>query len=393
MTRFMPAARKPSLACLLVLTALAVACPIQSQSLLSAGGLGFPMEPLDARARGVGGVALGMPGLNLSVENPAELAGVPAPTLQIGVQPDFRSAVFGDTRESGSTVRFPSVQAVFPVGQRWAASVGYVAFLDQNWAAEDSATVMLGGESVAVRDRFVSEGGVSALRVAGAYAPLERLAVGGRVDVYTGSVERRLSRVFDEGGVLPAQSAGRWRYGGVGFGAGTAWTPIEAIRISGAASVGGTLRADPAGDGQEQPAEYQLPLRLSAGVSGRVTPNTVLVASSRWSGWSEAGDELSSRDAWQVAGGLEWESATTGNRTYPVRLGGRYATLPFRWVGANEDAEFPTERALTAGIGAHLAAGAARADLGVERGLRGGNGAGIEESFWRIVVSLTVLGQ
>jgi hypothetical protein len=76
-----------------------------------------------------------------------------------------------------------------------------------------------------------------------------------------------------------------------------------------------------------------------------------------------------------------------------VRLGARYATLPFGWGPVGGDTSFPTERALTGGLGVVLAAGAARGDLSFEAGRRGDAGAGLAESYTRFVLSITALGR
>lgn len=73
-----------------------------------------------------------------------------------------------------------------------------------------------------------------------------------------------------------------------------------------------------------------------------------------------------------------------------MRVGGRYAELPFRW---SADVEFPDERAVTGGIGMLFSGGAAALELGGERGWRGGSAAGLDESFWRMSLSLSLLGR
>ena len=45
------------------------------------------------------------------------------------------------------------------------------------------------------------------------------------------------------------------------------------------------------------------------------------------------------------------------------------------------------------GIGLVLGGGATLTDVALERGWRGGDGAGLEESFWRVILSVTVLGR
>ncbi|HYH82187.1 MAG TPA: hypothetical protein VEX86_20430, partial [Longimicrobium sp.] len=70
--------------------------------------------------------------------------------------------------------------------------------------------------------------------------------------------------------------------------------------------------------------------------------------------------------------------------------GARYGQLPFRWTGT---AEFPNERAVTAGFGLGFGGGAALIDASAERGWRGGSAAGVDEPYWRFSFSLQVLGR
>ncbi|MDQ3557314.1 MAG: hypothetical protein M3409_11150, partial [Gemmatimonadota bacterium] len=181
---------------LLFLAAAAAATPARAQSLFSAQGLGMPVEPVDARARGLGGAVVGLPGGSLSLINPASVARLPAPALIVSIQPEWtRSSYLGrDVRTS--TTRFPLIHAAAPLGERWAVSAGYGAFLDQNFGFERSDTVMFAGEEFAVRDRLVTDGGVARLRLGAAYALGERLALGLGLDVFTGSRTTTSSRNF-----------------------------------------------------------------------------------------------------------------------------------------------------------------------------------------------------
>ena len=78
-------------------------------------------------------------------------------------------------------------------------------------------------------------------------------------------------------------------------------------------------------------------------------------------------------------------------KSLPLRLGGRYAELPFRWSGASS--AFPTERAVSLGAGYSLGGRAALLDAAAERGWRGGSAAGIDESYWRFSFSVRVLAR
>jgi hypothetical protein len=369
--------------------------PAAAQSLFAARGLGLPVMPLGARAQGLGGVGLGLPGDYLVWANPASTAGLPAPSLLASYQFDDYSAELGDREFEGSTARFPLLLAGSPIGERWSLSLGYGSLLDQNWAVEQADTQTIAGNPVPFIDRISSEGGVGVLRLGGAYAAGERFSAGLAVNVYTGAVDRVLGRDF-EGDFQDVRLPSQLDYGGVGYTAGVRWSPSEAFNLAAAATAGGTLDAEPQDElGTEQ--SYDLPVSLDVGGSARIASNTLLALSAGWAGWSSADAALTgvggARDTWKVHGGVEWDAIVAGDRTFPLRLGARYAALPFRWGAPGSADDWAAERALTAGLGAVLAGGAARGDIAVERGERGGEEAGITESYWRTVFSITVLGR
>lgn len=383
-----------------------VAGPVSGQSLLARGGLGLVAEPLTARARALGGVGLGLPDANLSLVNPAGIAGIPAPALHVTFQPDYYSTEFSGGTTSGSTSRFPLLRVALPLGERWAVSLGYGSFLDQNWAVEQQDSILVGGEMREVRDRFASRGGVARLRIGGAYSLTEELSLGLGVDIHTGSARDTIVRSFisrDTAGLglidnspRPAGSEIVRNYSGLSYAAGARWTPSEALMLAAALTIGGTLDAEP-GDTILTTRSYDLPLQASLGGSARVTANTLVALSTRWAGWSSADAGLAggdaARDSWAVAGGIEWDAINFGDQVLPLRIGGRVGSFPFAWRTAAGESGFIDERTLTGGFGLRLAQGAARADLAVERGERSGGGIGFDESFWRLAVSLTVLGR
>lgn len=379
--------------CAALLAGAAFSPTLAAQSLFAGRGLGYVTEPLDARARGLGGVGLGLPEPSLSLINPAGVAGLPAPTLHVTLQPDVFTSTFGDSEVSANTVRFPVIHAALPF-RRWTATLGFASFLDRNWAVERDTTLALGGNALGVRDRFASHGGVSRLRLGTAYAAAPGFAVGAAVDIYSGTVQDTVYRLFDDPTLNPAVSASALTFRGVGYAVGTRWVPSPAFALDASASGGGQLevRSEP---GATQ--THDLPVQLAAGVSGRVTPTTLLALSGRWNGWSAVDDAFAAhggaRDTWSVAGGIEWEALRMGENVVPVRLGARHALLPFRWAPTAAADGWADERVATLGTGLRLAGGAAQLDAAVERGQRGGDAAGITESFWRMAFSLTVLSR
>jgi len=371
------------------------ASPADAQSLFANRGLGFVVEPVDARGAAMGGVTLGLPRGEIAWTNPADMAGLLAPGLRAVFQFDSFTSDFDGRSLTGSTARFPLIMGAFPLAERWVLSVGYGGFLDQNWSIEQLDTLVFAGDSVVVRDRFSSTGGIARLRLGASYSISPPLSVGLALDTYTGLSQRELGRTF-----LPAQSPPccrvEWRYSGFGGTAGAAWSPSEAINVSAAASFGGTLEAR--SDTLDlEGGSFNIPTMVRAGGSARVTPNTEVALATEWSGWGTLNEDLAtvggSRDSWSVGGGLEWDGLQVRDLPVPVRLGARYAALPFSWDRPGAPAAFPTERAVTGGLGLLLAGGAARSDLSLEIGRRGGGDAALNESYSRFVFSVTALGR
>jgi hypothetical protein len=376
-----------------LLAAASLAGEAGAQSILASRGLGYPLPPLDARLRGMGGISTGLESPRLSMVNPADAAGLPAPGLVFTFQPDVYDASAGGVESSGSTARFPLILAGFPIGRRFTGTVGYGSFLDQNWKVEQTDSITLATGRVEVTDRFISRGAISRFRAGGAYRVTDHLAVGLAADAFTGAVHDSSTRVV--GGTFPSFSGVRYTYTGVGLTGGARWT-TPALTVGAAVSGGGRLNVE-ASDSLDPGKDYANPLRVDAGASARISQNTVVALSGRWAGWSALSDDLEdsegARDATGASVGLEYEGLTLDRRVFPVRVGARIERLPFRWGTAATTGDFADERAVSAGVGARLAGGAALLDLAAERGQRGGGSAGFDESFWRFSLSLTLLGR
>jgi hypothetical protein len=376
---------------LAALLTLSLAPAAAAQSFLANQGLGLGVEPRSARSSALGGVSLGLPGSEISWANPAGAVGLPAGGLLASYDFDRLSAATAAGSQKATAARFPLILAAFPFGPRWAVTAGLGGFLDQNWAVQRQDSIVRQDTTLQVVDRISSEGGVGRLRVGAGYRVLPTLSVGIGMDLYTGGVTRTEGRIFlpDTG---PACCQTRWDYTGLGGLASVDWNPSEALSVSLAGAAGGKLVAKPRAGGTE--SRYSLPASLDAGATARVAPSLLIAVGAGWRGWSSVNAALSqtggARDAWTAQGGLEWDAFRVGARTLPLRLGGRTGALPFR--AAATGSAWATERAVTGGTGISLGSGAVSADVGVERGWRSA-GAASSESFWRLSLSLSALGQ
>jgi hypothetical protein len=374
--------------------ALFGARPLAAQSLFSTGGLGLIADPQDARGAALGGTSLGFPGAELSWDNPAGAVGLPAAGLRVSFQLDGFNADFAGRSSEASTARFPLLLGAFPFGSRWAVTAGFAGFLDQNWAFEERDTLVIGADSVEVLDRISSEGGASRFRLGAAYRLLPSLSLGLGAELFTGGAERVSGRIFP-GQNSPACCSASWTYSGAGVLGSLDWTPSEAVTVAASASAGGSLDADATSGTDAVDRSYDLPVLFNVGATGRVASSVLVTLGGQWGGWSSLNEALvnqgGARDSWSLQGGVEAEAFQIFGQPVPLRIGARTERLPFRFLGV--DNEWANETAFTGGSGLVLGGGAARLDVSVERGSRGSEAAGLEESYWRLLFSATVLGR
>src|SRR5262245_45402334 len=100
---------------LLVLPFPASAAPVGAQSLFGMRGLGVPIDPIDPRSRALGSVGTGLLGLNTSLVNPADLAGIRRRGVVAAISPFFGSDEVAGQAGDVEGSRFPLVQLMYPV--------------------------------------------------------------------------------------------------------------------------------------------------------------------------------------------------------------------------------------------------------------------------------------
>jgi hypothetical protein len=388
---------------LIVLALAASAAPVSAQSLFGTRGLGVPLPPIDARARALGSVGTGLLGLNTSLVNPADLAGIRRRGVVATVQPFFGSAeVDGDVDDVEGT-RFPLIQIIYPVRTRIAVGLGFGGFLDQSWAAVREHQ----GDVGRIQDRITSTGAVSQVRLSGAFDVTPSFGVGAALGLYTGNLQRDLLRTFPDSAFDPDQVFQEWEYRAFQGTIGVRVDPSNSTRFAVALTMGSDLEAEP-DTGAVIGRSYSMPLRLAAGASLLVAPRLLATAGGQFAGWSKSTnfatpDEpdsvlVSGRPVFEVGGGLEWEQLRSGTRIFPLRVGYRYSQLPFALEGADPANEW----AVTLGLGLRLAGDnfgpLAVGDIAVERGRRAGwesssLSGGLTETFWRFSASLALFGR
>ena len=373
--------------------------PAAAQSVLAAGGLGVPVDPVDARGRALGAVGPGLFGTAVVPGDPAAAMGLRVPTVTFSMLSSWLSVDQGGLQSDESVNRFPALGVAYPVRDHGTITLTYGGFLDQRWNFQRDRRVDLStGGTTAVTDRFVSEGGIAALRIGFARRLSGAVGVGGSLGRYTGNVMRRFTRTFDSLGVNvpidPFQTGGRWGYSGILADVGVVFDAGDVVRAAATLSWSSKLEAKPDSTTEGAMKRYDLPLQLRAGATGALAPGLLVSVTAAYADWSSTGDDLAQTTAaggtTAFGAGLEWDRATLLGRGLPIRFGWHRSELPFRFE--NDD---PIENTLAGGVGLVLARAdettpLARLDVAVERGRR--EGGSLSEDFWRATLSFLAAG-
>lgn len=385
-----------------LLTALTLA-PAQAQSLFATRGLGVPILPLDARSRALGGIGLALPGLNTSMVSPAEMAGIGRRGVAAALQPTSETARFAGLKGSISAARFPLIRILYPVSDRLIFGIGYGGYLDQSWAVQSTGREILGGDTLDTKDLARSVGGVAQGQLAASYTVRSGLAVGAAVVLFTGNLQREISRTFPDTATsfTSFDARVRWDYSGPAGILGARWDASRYLRLGASLMVPGKLKAKGV-QGLARDTSFSMPTRLGAAVSQVFSRDLFLTvgAEHTWQKSNAAGapDRSIPADTWRVGGGLEYAGLGSGSKSYPIRLGGHYADLPYRFPGETVGKEWSGAIGIGFRLAGDQAGPLAVVDAAIERGGRKGLASstypdGLTESFWRFTFSLALFSR
>jgi hypothetical protein len=384
---------------ILALMALAGPVPVSGQSLMNAAGLGFPVGPGDARARALGGVALGLRGATILGTDPSAAAQLALPTVIMTAQPSWVDFGRSDTGESGTFrgTRFPNLGIAYPAWSLGMVTLTFESYLDQRFEAEREVTLQLFDEEAPATDLFTSRGGVSQVRLGFARTVGQGTRVGVTIGRYTGTATRRLVRSVTDTlafeGFESFRDGGRWSYSGASVTGGASVTVAGFAEVAGSVTWSGGLKATASENTEGSDRTWDVPLELRLGASAVLAPGLSLAAGLTRADWSGLADYLadgtSPGSTYALGVGVELTQATLLGRSAPLRLGYSRRDLPFTLSGGT-----PRETAWTGGVGLALNQVGelvrAAVDLAVERGRR--EDGPVAEDFWRASLTLRLSG-
>ena len=393
---------------ILLLALLAAAQPVGAQSLFGVRGLGVPVDPIDPRGRALGSSGLGLLGLNTSMVNPAELAGIRRRGVVAALQPFYGSEELAGGEDNVSGTRFPLIQLLYPARQRLVIGLGFGGVLEQSWSSITEIAEPVGSDTVDVREFLGATGALTQVRLTIAHELTPSVLLGIAGGVYAGGLERELTRVFLDSAtsLLPFTRLTNWEYRGTFATLGVAVDPSNTTRLAASLMVSTDIKAVPRHENGTRHS-YDMPMRFSLGASTLVSSRLLATGSAQYTTWKEGAVYtppgtsptlvVTARPTWDVGAGLEWEQLRTGRRVFPLRAGFRFSQLPFHQT----DEEPAKEVSGSLGVGLRLVADEfgplAMGDIGLERGRRTGwagpIAGGLTENFWRFTASITLFGR
>lgn len=364
---------------LVLLVAAALPASVGAQaSVFGTRALGLPVLPLSARAQGMGGGgALFDPQVSL---NPAALSVAGRPAASVTLRQFWRTSENAFGRGEGNDTQFPLIMVTGPISSKWNFGLSVSAYTDRTFALTLEDTLDLRETPVAIFDTLISRGGVTDIRGALAWSPNSRVSVGVGLHVLTGTNRFEYRRFFDDSTYSPVRIRNELSFSGPGVSAGITVTPVAGLTLAGLARLDGDLHYYKDSTRLEN---IPLPVTLGAGLQWQAGPRLLLAANGLRRNWSVADERIRSeggagaRNTTEGAVGLEWARNGRVPYRFPLRLGVRYAQLPFPVVTGQRGKEVMA----SLGTGFRFTGQRGSLDIALERAWRSDGGGFTERTF------------
>ena len=369
------------------LLALILTAPVVAEaqsSVYSPLGIGFLGRPIGTRSRATGG---GLSSFDArSAVNPAAAGGFRRLSITGSIGTELRSySALGASADGLRETRAPFGQfGAWIRGTPLSFSITYYPYADRTYNLVAIDTVDIRGDAIEVFDRIFSDGAVADIAGALAYTVSSRISLGGALHLITGSARAGARRTFTQPGYATATETADLGFNGVGFSVGFMAALIRQLTIS--AAFRNDTRLETIADSVAF-SRIQLPMTFSGGLLLRPLPGVVWGTTVIRQTWSDAAQDLeqiggaNAYDTWEMASGFEL-GGVPGSTRIPLRLGFRYAQLPF------SSSDQPHEIDISAGSAIDFAGDRAVLEFSVERIFRKGGGA--DENAWYLTFSVTL---
>ena len=317
-----------------VVAATALTAPaLHGQGSISSQGLGYPPGELSTRALGTAG-AIGEIDARSPI-NPAALAIRTAPQVYAQYDPEFRTITSNGQSSSTTLARMPNIGGVLPLNGHLVLGISASTFLDRTWETSRARSQVFGpnpGDTVAFNETLKSEGAITDVRLALAYAVNQRLRFGVGVHTFPGSMRLTSNEIFpDTTRFQNITQLNQVSFSGraVSVGMEAALLPTLSVAISGRKGGAAKMFAN-----DSLLTTGTIPTRYSGSIAFTGIPGTMVAVRASHEMWSQLGDlsvaHTVAVDANDLSLGVESNGPRIGGG-FPilVRAGVRRRTLPF----------------------------------------------------------------
>jgi hypothetical protein len=365
-----------------------LAAPLLAQSSqFGVRGLGLPGRAASARVIATGG-AMGLFD-GESSQNPAALATLSMTTAVFTMANAYRTSVNPSGTATGQDHRFPQLLIGGPVPRsRFVVAASYSMFADRDFQLVSSGFASPRGVPIGVTDTLTSRGGIADMRIATAYAISPRFIVGGGVHFLTGSNRMSTRRVWADDDYAALDERAELSFHTIGFSGGVLLRPTPRLDLAATIRRDGTLQIE---RDSTPSSKVAMPMTISGAARLHLSRSLDLAGSVTLRNWSRADAGLvgagavGSRDTKEYSAGVELFSDARRTAHKPLRLGVRYADLPFLLDATGQ----PDELGLSIGTGVRFARDLGGLDLAVER-VKRTQGSGYSETAWQVTLGISV---
>ncbi|MDB4883885.1 MAG: hypothetical protein JWL95_2651 [Gemmatimonadetes bacterium] len=376
-----------STATLAALTVLGLPALARAQGTLSTQGFGYPAGQISTRSLAAGGsIAEFDP---LSATNPAALTSFGSAALYLQAEPEYRNLRTGTTSERGMIARHPLVAAVVPITSTIFGGLSLSNFLDRSFETSVRGTQLVGDSTIAATNFFKSNGAIGDVRLSLAWAARSWLRLGVAAHAITGDNQLSNAQRFDDSTrFAPLVDTSTVTYVGSAVSAGFELFAGSVVGLAGSYRKGGGLTVK---HGDETLGKANVPDRISIsaaflGIKG--TSLAVRTSKDTWTrmrGLGSVGLPIS--DSWDTSVGADILGPRIGSRSFQLRGGARWRTLPFGLPTSEVK-----EKSYSFGLGTLLARGRVGLDLAGIRASRVpvSNTIGMNETAWTASIGVTV---
>jgi hypothetical protein len=359
-----------------------------AQGSLSLQGFGYPPGGLSTRALGTGGALGEIDGR--SPINPASLAIGTAAQVYAQYDAEFRTVTAAGQKSSTTTARLPNIGGILPVNSHLVIGLSASTMLDRTWETSNTRTQPFGpnpGDTVSFTETLKSEGAITDVRFAAAYAFNPRLRFGVGFHTFPGSLRLTSNVAFPDTtkyrSITQLTGIG---FSGTAFSAGVEADVLPSLSIALSGRKGQTAKMF-ANDSLLTTAN--IPDRYSGSIAFSGIPGTVVAVRASHERWSQLNGlsyvGTTAVDANDVSMGVESAGPRLGGG-FPVlvRVGVRRRTLPFQ-VGTRSI----QETSFGGGIGVPIAFDRVTLDIAALHTARSGVG-GVTEGAYNLSFGLQV---